>query len=483
MLLNYNFNMAAVKMRLQNIVSVYGNNYYVWLYETKSDTFIDYGDNDYILKTEFRELIGKQIQENKIKLSQNGKWFVEEGKYICSTLRFGNVYIGAWITVDDYINNIMELKISSSFSVSILDQDDVLIRSRKYSYGEIEDIEYIEKPKAGLYNFTIMEQGDKSDFSLLIRIYQKWYENGDYLQILLILVAFIFLLAVLGFSLYLRNRVLHPILHFYRQIVANSGIQKIESSEGVVELDEVARMLNVLIDEVHTLELENYEQKTKRQEAELGFAQQQIRPHFFINCLNVIYSMAQLNKKQKIQELCVDISDYMRLLFQENKELVPVLQELHMIDKYLRVMNQVYGQDFKYSVTKDCELDEVLMPPLLIQTFVENSIKYGGRDELLSICVNIGKENGKDGEELCICIQDSGIGFSPEMLEALNKGEVKQKKAGHQIGIMNVFQRLKLLYGDVYGVTFENADIGAKVTIRIPVRKFERFENEYTFGG
>ena len=82
---------------------------------------------------------------------------------------------------------------------------------------------------------------------------------------------------------------LHPILRFYNQIAANSGIQKINVNEGVVELDEAARMLNVLIDEVHALELDNYVQKTKRQEAELGFAQQQIRPHFFINCLNVIY--------------------------------------------------------------------------------------------------------------------------------------------------------------------------------------------------
>lgn len=93
-LLNYNIDVAAVQMRLQNIVSVYGNKYYVWLYEAKSDTFIDYGNNDYKLRTDFREIIGKQIEEKNIKLSQNGRWFIEEQRYICSTLRFGNVYIG-----------------------------------------------------------------------------------------------------------------------------------------------------------------------------------------------------------------------------------------------------------------------------------------------------------------------------------------------------------------------------------------------------
>ena len=481
-LLNYNIDVAAVQMRLQNIVSVYGNKYYVWLYEAKSDTFIDYGNNDYKLRTDFREIIGKQIEEKNIKLSQNGRWFIEEQRYICSTLRFGNVYIGTWIDLEDYLDNIMKLKISPSFMVSILDQDENPVRNKRYLYGDITDIDDMESGEKGLSNFTIKEKGAKSDFSIVIRIYQKWYENSHFLQMVLVLVSLGFLLVVLSFSVYLRNKVLHPILRFYNQIAANSGIQKINVNEGVVELDEAARMLNVLIDEVHALELDNYVQKTKRQEAELGFAQQQIRPHFFINCLNVIYSMAQLNKKQNIQDLCVDISDYMRLLFQANTDLVPVLQELDMIDKHLKVMNSVYGQDFMYSLTKECELAGDIMPPLLIQTFVENSIKHGGKEERLFISVVIKKECSVNTNKLCISIQDSGIGFPEEVLEKLNRGEEIQKTAGHQIGIQNVLQRLKLIYETDYELLFQNLGSGAKVTIRIPERKAEAVKDEYTVG-
>lgn len=481
-LLNYNIDVAAVQMRLQNIVSVYGNKYYVWLYEAKSDTFIDYGNNDYKLRTDFREIIGKQIEEKNIKLSQNGRWFIEEQRYICSTLRFGNVYIGTWIDLEDYLDNIMKLKISPSFMVSILDQDENPVRNKRYLYGDITDIDDMESGEKGLSNFTIKEKGAKSDFSIVIRIYQKWYENSHFLQMVLVLVSLGFLLVVLSFSVYLRNKVLHPILRFYNQIAANSGIQKINVNEGVMELDEAARMLNVLIDEVHALELDNYVQKTKRQEAELGFAQQQIRPHFFINCLNVIYSMVQLNKKQNIQDLCVDISDYMRLLFQANTDLVPVLQELDMIDKYLKVMNSVYGQDFMYSLTKECELAGDIMPPLLIQTFVENSIKHGGKEERLFISVVIKKECSVNINKLCISIQDSGIGFPEEVLEKLNRGEEIQKTAGHQIGIQNVLQRLKLIYETDYELLFQNLGSGAKVTIRIPERKAEAVKDEYTVG-
>lgn len=467
-LLDYNMDVSAVQMRLQNIVSVYGNSYYVWLYEARSDTFIDYGDNDYQHRMAFRKIIEEQIAGKNIKTSQNGRWFIEAQQYVGSTLRYGNVYIGVWIDLDDYMADIMELNLSSSFAVSLLDQNDNPVRIKSYFYGEIKELEIIENVNNESAYFTITEKGSKSDFSIVIQIYQKWYENNYFLQIVLVLVSLGVLLAIISFSAYLRKKVLWPVLHFYNQIAASTGSSSLSVSEDLVELDEAARMLNTLIDEVHTLELDNYVQKTKRQEAELGFAQQQIKPHFFINCLNVIYSMAQLNKKQNIQELCVDISDYMRLLFQANTDLVPVMQELDMIDKYLKVIQNVYGQDFMYSLEQECELAEDVMPPLLIQTFVENAIKHGESEEQLFIWVVIQKESAGDTDRLCIWIQDSGIGFPPGMTEQLNRGEVPHKQGGHQIGIKNVLQRLKLVYGEDYELKFENLEKGTRVTVKIP---------------
>ncbi len=467
-LLDYNMDVSAVQMRLQNIVSVYGNNYYVWLYEARSDTFIDYGDNDYQHKMAYRKIIERQIAEGDIKISQNGRWFIEAQQYVGSTLRYGNVYIGVCIDLDDYMADIMELKLSSSFAVSILDQDDSPVRMKSYSYGAIKELDAIAIGDKESAAFTITEKGSKSDFTVVIQIYQKWYENSYFLQILLVLVSLGVLLAIISFSAYLRKKVLWPVLHFYNQIAASTGTGNLTVSENLVELDEAARMLNTLIDEVHTLELDNYVQKTKRQEAELGFAQQQIKPHFFINCLNVIYSMAQLNKKQNIQELCVNISDYMRLLFQANTDLVPVKQELDMIDKYLKVIENVYGKDFKYRLAQECELADDVVLPLLIQTFVENSIKHGESEEPLFIWVTIKKENTGGTDRLIIQIRDSGVGFPTEMIEQLNLGEVPHKQAGHQIGIKNVQQRLKLVYGEDYELLFENLESGAKVTVRIP---------------
>ncbi len=467
-LLNYNINLSQVKSRLQNVVSVYGSEYYVWLYEARTGTFIDFGAGDFAEKTEFRELIGQQTKEEAIPLSQNGKWFIMDGKYICTSLRFANVYIGTKVETDAYLNSIMKMKMTPCYLAGILDEDGRVVCAKQYDHGLITDVENMEGDGVR-YQLTIREQGEKSNFTILFRIQQKWYENANILQMAVIAASLVILSVIIFYSVYLRKKVLRPILNFYHEITSYTGLTKISVTEDVAELDSVAGMLNNLLDEVHKLELDNYEQKTKRQEAELGFAQQQIRPHFFINCLNVIYGMAQLNQKENIQELCVDISDYMRILFAENKDLVSMSQELDMIDKYLSVMGRVQGQKLTYTLQKNCSLEGAVMPPLLIQTFVENSIKHGEQEEETRICVTI--DAVKEQGALTIEIQDSGVGFSDEVLEKLKRGEPLHKRAGYQIGISNVIQRLKLLYGDDWELVFCNNSQGAKVRVRIPDRR------------
>lgn len=464
-LLNYNINMSQIKSRLQNVVSVYGSEYYVWLYEARSGSFVDFGEGDFAEKTEFREEVERQLDEKEITLSQNGKWFIMDEKYVCTSLRFANVYIGTRMEIDAYLNSVMKLNVGSCYLAGIVDEDGRVVCAKKFDHGAITNVENIEEDGMN-YHLTIREQGEKSNFSILFRLRQNWYENAYVLQMAVIIASLVTLTLIVLFSFYLKRKVLSPILTFYREITSYSGLSAIRATENVAELDLVAGMLNNLLDEVQKLELDNYEQKTKRQEAELGFAQQQIRPHFFINCLNVIYGMAQLNQKENIQELCVDISDYMRILFAENKDQVPVLKELDMIDKYMSVMGKVQGQKLTYVLQKKCGLQGAVMPPLLIQTFVENSVKHGQQEEEIWICVTI----DCDGQEqmLTVEIQDSGVGFSEEVLTKLKCGEPLHKRAGYQIGISNVIQRLGLLYGDQWDLVFCNNSQGALVRIRIP---------------
>ena len=464
-ILDYYFTRADIKAQLKKIVTIYGSEYYLWLYESNTDSYIDYGINDYSYRERFKETIHDQLAVDSVLLTQSYKWSVMDENYICTAFRYGTVYIGAWISIDDYFSNIMKQPISSDYIVSMYDNRSSLIRSSENRNNVISVLDKNDAPDIDDYTIVIDEKDIDNDFTIKIKCLHKWYENNDITQMIIILISLTILLSTFLFALYLYRHILQPIIGFYNQIAVYSGKQKLRADSRVVELDSAANMLNLLMDEIHTLELEKYKQKIKLKEVELGFVQQQARPHFYINCLNVIYGMAQLNLKDGIQELCINISDYMRYLFRKNMELVPVIQELDMINKYLNVVSEIYDQNFIYEANVDADMDSIAMPPLLIHTFVENSIKYGCCDDSLSLKVDVHIRE----QYLYISIQDSGIGFPPDILEAFRQKKIISK-SGHKIGIMNVQLRLSLLYRDDHSLSLENNENGAAVFIKIPVQ-------------
>ncbi len=268
---------------------------------------------------------------------------------------------------------------------------------------------------------------------MIFEIQWTLFENTVFVQTILVIFSLLLIIVIIGVSLYIYRKVLRPVMGFYNQIKNYSENFQYSVDESLVELDEAARMINRLYDEVHGLKEDNYIQRIKRQEAELSFVRLQIRPHFYINCLNVICSMAQLNKNEAIQDMCLNISDYMRLLFRKDTSLIQLSQELEMTDKYLRVIKNVYGQAFNYFLNVDCDSHAFLILPLLIQTFVENSIKYGGRDveDVLEIWVNISLKENKENR-MCIQIQDSGVGFGSDILGQLSQEHIESQDTTHQ---------------------------------------------------
>ncbi len=455
----YVVNTAA---RLTNMVNVYGTSYYFWIYDSKSGDYIDWGQNDYLLRMQFRQIIQQQIEDDAIMLSESGRWFVLDKEYLCTVYQYRGVYIGSWISATDYCSDLAEQQFSELYYVDMLDQDGQTIQSASSRYNRsIED-------RHGI-SYDVFEATDnQTDFRLVFKIGYRWYEDENVIQLVIAAFSLLILFGVFCFAIYVRNKILQPIIDFYGQIVDTDGRKPFNISGQVVELDKAAAMLNNLSGEVRNLQLEKYRQQVQFQEAQLGFAQQQIRPHFFINCLNVIYSMAQVNQKEEIQELCLHISGYIRLLFGNSTNYILLEQELKMLEQYLCIMKKIYGQEFHYELDCKSPIEGIQIPPLLIQTFVENSIKFGDREEGLSIYVSILRTVKEEKERLQIVIRDTGVGFRQNVMDELNAGTYKSIRNGYQIGIGNVRQRLSLLYQDGYNLCFSNTESGAEVRIEIP---------------
>lgn len=205
---------------------------------------------------------------------------------------------------------------------------------------------------------------------------------------------------------------------------------------------------------------------------ELEYTQEQIKPHFFLNCLSLIHGIADKNHEGEIVEITTVLSDYMRYIFQDSKKQRDVEEELEHIEAYIRIQKLRYGEEaFSFEATTDGDIGEWKVPSLLLQTLVENSVVHGvSLDRKSEISLYLTNETYEDGEYLYICISDTGNGFSKEALDAIENDTPIIYHGRHHVGISNIKRRLALMYGERASITCSNMDenYGAVVEVRLP---------------
>lgn len=200
----------------------------------------------------------------------------------------------------------------------------------------------------------------------------------------------------------------------------------------------------------------------------------QIRPHFFLNSLNLVYSLAEEEKYGAIQDLVLDLSTYLRSIFKDDSKLVTLEAELASVESYVRIQRAGAEYPPQLHLLLDAETSHLLVPPLSLLTFVENSFKHSQRqDSPLEIRIKCTTLPGEGGY-LYISISDNGGGFSAEALHELNSpAQEGNIYTDQHVGISNIRHRLRLLYGPTATVLFRNLTGGACVELFLPIERDE----------
>ncbi len=197
--------------------------------------------------------------------------------------------------------------------------------------------------------------------------------------------------------------------------------------------------------------------------AELKALQAQINPHFLFNTLNTIASLCRTDSK-KARRLIIQFADFFRQSLKRESDLVTLEEEIDYVDSYLFFEKARFGKNLQVLEDVDKEALGIKMPALIIQPLVENAIKHGGTSEgHIKIRVVAKIHNSEMTVQVC----DNGKGISEEDLSrVLSPGFGK----GMGIGLSNVNERLKNLYGEEYALEVISAENkGTKVTMRIPI--------------
>ena len=200
-----------------------------------------------------------------------------------------------------------------------------------------------------------------------------------------------------------------------------------------------------------------------REKAELKALQSQINPHFLFNAINTIVSFCRIDIG-KAKQLLINLGDYFRNTLSNDDDFVNIETELSHVNAYLAIEKARFDEKLKIEVDLDEKVD-CLLPQLTLQPIVENAIKHG----------LIPKKNGgtiiikaeKINTETHITIEDTGVGIDEKIIEQLYNNKLQDGK----IGLSNVHNRLKSIYGKEYGLNISNRKTGGTlVKIIIPRR-------------
>ena len=206
----------------------------------------------------------------------------------------------------------------------------------------------------------------------------------------------------------------------------------------------------------------NYISSINEKNSRLQALEAQLNPHFLYNTLDTIKWEARIRQVPRIAVLAENLAIILRKSI-SSKPFIPLREELETIDSYVEVQKIRFTGRFLCEKEIPDQLEECLVPKMILQPLVENAIIHGLEGcENGYICIYAGRE----GDVLNISITDDGRGMSPEILAWINSPE-PEKRDGH-LGLYNIMKILKLYYGNEYGLKAEVTEDGTTVTLRLP---------------
>lgn len=251
------------------------------------------------------------------------------------------------------------------------------------------------------------------------------------------------------------------------QKAAEGNFELEEKLGGNDEISQLYDYLSVMIWRIQRLLAQVYQEKihaerlkTSQKDAEFKMLTSQINPHFLYNTLETIRMKARINKQYEIEELVKMLGKILRSSIQAGSKDMTIREEVELAEYYLKIQQYRFGERIQYQIYVEEGTERQKILPLLIQPLVENCIIHGleGRADVghIDVCVK------RSGQNVVITVTDDGAGICGEKIAEIRRELAGNRTKGEHIGICNVNQRVRLRYGEEYGVTVES--IGGEYT-------------------
>jgi len=273
-----------------------------------------------------------------------------------------------------------------------------------------------------------------------------------------IIIAIITLLIAEILATFFTKSIVRPISKLKRLMkkTQEGNFNVVFNSKYDDEIGELGNAFNNMVREIKNLiSLVEMEGKKKRK-AEISILHAQIKPHFIYNTLDTIHWMAQEHDAQDIVDITYNLTNLLRIGLSDGEENIKISQEIKHVESYLLIQKIRYEDKLNYKIYIQKEILDLYVIKLILQPIVENAIYHGIKEKRGSGCIEI--KGIIKNDKICFIIQDNGIGIADEKLIKINemlKGKATSKDiVGY--GIYNVNEKIKLTYGDEFGLEYHS---------------------------
>ena len=296
------------------------------------------------------------------------------------------------------------------------------------------------------------------------------------MQIILELVAVTVLMSLLIFMMTRRTyrlsrAITEPVAELCRRVeeVSAGSLEvrpPVESED--YEIQTLSQGLEQMVERINDLLQETTDKQESLRKAELALLQAQINPHFLYNTMDTIIWLIEAEKQQEAVEMVSNLSNFFRLTLSKGDDVITLAEEERHVRSYLQIQQVRYKDVLRYKVEIDPVLATVELPKLTLQPLVENALYHGIKLKRAGGCITVTAKG--EGEDVILTVADDGVGMTQERLSHLEEAMARGERVG--FGLSTVHERLRLFFGDGYGLSIESREgAGTAITARVPRSK------------
>lgn len=398
------------------------------------------GARDMNINEKIKEAIFRFASEEKMSMVNTGwKWTQIEGNwYLVSIRSYQSAYVAVWFNTA-FANAYTQ---SNDFNESYR----LLCRQEGVDIGA-PPMETEQAPGWSERNMLVQPSEEGNFEYLCISLESKG--TAFHFLITILVCCFVIAVTVLVAISLLRHLVKETFTEIHKGLVIKGEnlSYALTNTGRIIETDDVFKTLDEMSKRILSLQNDVYFHALNEKNARLQALHMQINSHFFTNCMNIIFSLAEVCNTRLIQDFCIYLNDYFHYINTAFKSSSDLSDEMKHLQNYLVIQQMRYGR-VQWEIDVEEKVKHSTILPLILLTFIENIFKHGMNEQAIHIQIHADEKKMGELNGLHIRIEDDGVGISQEVAQALNAFDFsKSPDFDNKSGIEKTLARIQIYYG------------------------------------